>query len=107
MKKNNFGRMLAYYRKLNNLTQAQLAKMVGVSDAAIGTYERGEREPSFETEENLADVFNVSILTLRGFDDDPRTVQLLSVFNTLSDAGQVEALKRITELSLLPGYKKN
>lgn len=107
MKNNNFGRMLAYYRKLHKLTQQQLADKVGVSDATIGSYERGEREPSFETEEALADFFNVSILTLRGFNDDPETVRLLSYFNALNQTGRTEALKRVEELTFFPAYKKD
>lgn len=106
MKNNNFGHMLAYYRKLHKLTQQQLADKVGVSDATIGSYERGEREPSFETEESLADFFNVSILTLRGFNDDPETVRLLSYFEALNATGRAEALKRVEELTFLPPYKK-
>lgn len=106
MKNNTFGRMLSYYRKLNKLTQQQLGEKIGVSDATIGTYERGEREPSFETEEALADLFNVSILTLRGFNDDPETVRLLSYFEALNATGRAEALKRVEELTFLPPYKK-
>lgn len=106
MKKNTFGHMLAYYRKLHKLTQQQLADKVGVSDATIGSYERGERQPSFETEESLADFFNVSILTLRGFNDDPETVRLLSYFNALNQTGRTEALKRVEELTFFPAYKK-
>jgi transcriptional regulator with XRE-family HTH domain len=106
MKNNSFGRMLAYYRKLNDLTQKQLADKVGISDAAIGNYERGEREPSFEIEEALADYFNVSILTLRGFNDDPETVKLLSHFEALNQMGRAEALKRVEELTFFPAYRK-
>lgn len=104
MKKNTFGHMLAYYRKLHELTQKQLADRVGVSDATIGSYERGEREPSFETEEALADFFNVSILTLRGFDDNPESVRLLSAFSQLNEQGRAEAVKRVEELSQLTKY---
>lgn len=104
MKTNNFGHLLAYYRKLHGLTQKELAEKIGVSDAAIGNYERGEREPSFATEEALADFFNVSILTLRGFSDDPQTVRLLSLFSSLNGTGQAEALKRVEELTMLPTY---
>lgn len=106
-KENRFGHLLAYYRKINGLTQKQLADKIGVADATIGSYERGEREPSFETEEALADFFNVSILTLRGFNDDPETVRLLSAFNKLSADGKSEAIKRVEELAFLPAYNKN
>ena len=104
--KNRFGHLLAYYRTINGMTQKQLGDLVGVSDATIGSYERSEREPSFETEEALADVFNVSILTLRGFDDDPDSVRLLSAFSLLNQDGQAEAIKRVEELSQLPAYRK-
>lgn len=107
MKKNTFGHMLAYYRKLNELTQKQLADRVGVSDATIGSYERGEREPSFETEEALADFFNVSILTLRGFDDAQDSIRLLSAFSQLNEKGRAEAVKRVEELSMLPTYRND
>ena len=106
-KTNTFGQMLTFYRKKKGWTQQQLAERVGVSDATIGTYERGEREPSFETEETLADLFNVSILTLRGFNDDPQTVSLLSAFNQLNKVGRTEALKRVEELAMIKTYINN
>ena len=61
-----FKDMLKYLRASHNISQAELAKAVGVSPSAIGMYETGEREPSFEIEEKIADYFNVSLDTLRG-----------------------------------------
>lgn len=61
-----FKDMLKYLRTSHGISQAELARMIGVSNSAIGMYETGEREPNFEIEEKMADYFNVSLDTLRG-----------------------------------------
>ena len=66
MYKNSFKDMLKYYRERNNLSQRELAKILGLGASTIAMYERGAREPSFEIEERIADFFNVDIATLRG-----------------------------------------
>lgn len=62
--------MLTYYRQLNNLSQRELAKQIGVSPSTIGMYESGQRFPKPEIEEALADIFNVSLNNLRGIDEE-------------------------------------
>lgn len=61
-----FNEVLKELRTSRNVTQAELAKAIGVSASTIGMYESGEREPNFETEEKLADYFNVTLDALRG-----------------------------------------
>lgn len=61
-----FYEVLKYLRTSRNVTQAELAKVIGVSASTIGMYETGEREPNFEIEEKIADYFNVSLDILRG-----------------------------------------
>lgn len=63
---NTFKDMLRYLRTSRNLTQSELAKIIGVSPSAVGMYESGERQPNFEIEEKIADYFNVTLDTLRG-----------------------------------------
>lgn len=63
---NTFKDMLRYLRNSRNLTQSELAKIIGVSPSAVGMYESGERQPNFEIEEKIADYFNVTLDTLRG-----------------------------------------
>lgn len=53
-------------RKVNHLTQEQLAEKIGVSRSAVGMWERGDREPNFETAEVIADYFNVRLDELIG-----------------------------------------
>ncbi len=61
-----FGKILRELRNSENLTQTQLAEAIGVSFSAISMYERGEREPDFETMEAIADYFNVTMDYLHG-----------------------------------------
>lgn len=68
-----FNEVLKELRTSKNVTQAELAKAIGVSASTIGMYESGEREPNFETEEKIADYFNVSLDVLRGKEDIQKT----------------------------------
>ena len=47
-----------------NLTQAELAKQVGVSKATVTAYEGDLRQPSYDVLIKLANVFKVSIDSL-------------------------------------------
>lgn len=48
-------------RKAKGYTQEELAKLLGVSFAMIGQYERGERNPKIETLQRIADALGVGI----------------------------------------------
>ena len=61
-----FGRILRALRNESNLTQVQLANKLGLAFSTISMYERGEREPDFETLETIADFFNVTMDYLHG-----------------------------------------
>lgn len=61
-----FSEQLKKLRLERGLTQVQLAKLLKISKSSISMYENGNREPDFETEELIADFFNVNLATLRG-----------------------------------------
>ncbi len=65
----NFKDRLKELRKHKGLSQVALAEELGVSKSIIGAYETGDRNPSYEALEELADYFNVSIDYLIGKDD--------------------------------------
>jgi transcriptional regulator with XRE-family HTH domain len=48
-------------RKLNGLTQKQLANLIGVTQGTISKYESGEKEPRKEIRIKLARLFGVSV----------------------------------------------
>lgn len=50
-------------------SQRELGKRLGMTNSAISMYERGEREPDYDTLEAIADLFNVDIAYLLGKDD--------------------------------------
>ena len=56
-------------RKKKGLSQIELAEKLGFSKSLIGLYETGDRKPSFEALEALADFFNISIDYLMGKDN--------------------------------------
>ena len=61
-----FGKRLQELRNSKKMTQAELGKVLKVSASTIGMYETDKRQPNFETEEAIADFFNVDIDYLRG-----------------------------------------
>lgn len=52
------------YRKINNLTQKQLAEKIGVTVVTIQNYENTRREPNSETLKKIAEALGVSVATL-------------------------------------------
>lgn len=68
-----FGKILRELRKSHNLTQTQLSEALGLAFSTISMYERGEREPDFETMEAIADYFNVSMDYLHGKSEQQET----------------------------------
>ena len=62
----DFKTRLRQLRTARHLTQVELARRLDISPAAISMYENGQREPNFETEELIADFFNVDLDYLRG-----------------------------------------
>lgn len=66
----SFSEILKYLRNRAGYTQQELADKIGVSKQVICMYEKGRRRPSYEVEEAIADVFNVSLDVLRGIDEE-------------------------------------
>ena len=59
-----FGDNLAYLRKLNRLSQQDVAQLVNKSDATISFWENGKREPTVQDVYILSVYFRVDIETL-------------------------------------------
>lgn len=64
-----FKDVLKKLRKNKGISQVELATKLGFSKSLIGLYETGERKPSFEALEAIADFFNISIDYLMGKED--------------------------------------
>lgn len=64
-----FAKRLKLLRLASGLSQADLAKEVGLTASAIGMYEQGRREPSLSPLSEIADYFNVDVDYLLGKED--------------------------------------
>lgn len=62
------GDRLRQFRKERNLTQKQLASLIGVKNSVISFYEVGERMPSLEVVVRLSRALHISTDTLLGVD---------------------------------------
>lgn len=59
--KKSLGSILAELRKQNNMTQADLAEKMCVTDKAVSKWERDISCPNIETIQKLADFFNTPV----------------------------------------------
>lgn len=110
----DFKEMLKYLRKREGLSQAELASRLNLSPATISMYEVGLREPNFETEEAIADYFNVDLNTLRGkdyemlmYDLTPAGERLINTFKKLNSAGKEKLLSYADDLISLDKYSSS
>lgn len=58
------GKQIAKLRKAKDLTQAQLAEKIEVTQAYLGHIEQGIKSPSLETLEKIAKILKVQIKDL-------------------------------------------
>ena len=83
------------------LTQKQLAEKVGVVQSMIAMIETGQKNPSFDLAQKIADVFGVDMNEIWGkdydYDDLPADVRIL--LRNIADGGltkkQISAINQI------------
>lgn len=95
-----FGERLKTLRKERNLTQKQLATLIGVKNSVISFYEVGDRTPSPEVLKKLALALHVSADTLLGIE----TVKPDTIFDT---TGLDENDKKLVRLIIETLRNKN
>ena len=87
---------LVHLRKLNRMTQEDVAEKVGVTRQAIAKWESGETVPDLDKCRLLADVFGVSLDDLANYKSDenlgldlpPKGKHLFGIV-TVGDKGQI------------------
>lgn len=65
MEAEKWGRRIRAFRKLKGYTQEGFAKDLGVSVSVLGEVERGNRLPSEEFVENIANALDISVQELK------------------------------------------
>lgn len=110
----DFNNRLKRLRKEKNLNQSALADALGVGRTTVTCWERGDNFPSVEVLDRLASFLNVSTDELLGrppaiekFKRDDQNVRLLAQYSKLNDLGKREAVKRVSELCMIPQYTAN
>ena len=71
-----FKSRLKALRTSKGMTQDDLSEKLKISRSTIGMYERGNRQPDFDTLELIADFFNVDIDYLLGRSDKTTYIPL-------------------------------
>lgn len=109
----NFGSALKILREARNLSQPELAEILGLSRSTISMYENNNRQPDFEILEMLADYFNVDMNTLLGnsimLDESsaPQGLKRVPVLGVVAAGEPIVAIENIEDYievsSSLPG----
>ena len=107
----NFSDNLKQLRKSKNLKQADLAAYFGVGRTTVTSWENGATIPNIDILDKLATLLDVSADELLGrpqaidkFKRNDDNVKLLAQYSKLNDIGKKEAVKRVSELCMIPKY---
>ena len=92
---NKYALRLKELREKHGYTQESLAKVLGTTRSRISNYELGIREPDFEMQEAIADLFNVTIDYLFGRNESVPEES----YNDETVKRAMEYYKRISQLS--------
>jgi transcriptional regulator with XRE-family HTH domain len=57
-------------RKSLGINKSEAARLLNLSAMGYGRYEKGEREPSYQTVSYIAQIFNTSVDYLYGYSDE-------------------------------------
>ncbi len=76
----NIGERIAYYRRLNAMTQEELSKRLNISTQAVSKWEQKITSPDIALLPELASIFNISIDELFG-----KKVETEPVFNLVDN----------------------
>ena len=79
----DFGARIKQLRNSKELKQSDLAEILGCSSSAIGSYERCERQPSFELLQKYANYFKVSMDYILCNSNETETIEQYQTRTTL------------------------
>ena len=108
--KENIQKNIAFYRKKQKKTQKDLAAAIGVTAAAVSSWECGYNTPDDDTLFMICKALHVGFYDMCGIsaDNSPLTDDennLLNTYKILNDTGRQKLLERAVELRDL-GYVK-
>lgn len=100
-----FSKRLRYYLSLNNMTQLELAKKIGVGTTSIYNWCNGVKTPRMDKVDAMCKLFGCKRADLINEKNDDDTIPaIMQHFNRLNDIGKQEATKRVEELTYISKY---
>ncbi|RKI94331.1 XRE family transcriptional regulator [Parablautia intestinalis] len=108
--KENIQKNIAFYRKKLKMTQKGLAGTLGVTAAAISSWECGNNSPDIDTLCAICNALDVGLYEICGISSDNTGMSaeendLLNLYRLLNEDGQRKLIERANELREL-GYIK-
>ena len=101
-----FGNMILDLRTRSNMSQADLAGMLGVTNKAVSKWETGKAKPSVDIIRKLADLWHIPVEKLLSLKEDVRKQEITKIVITGGPcAGKTTALSRIQNDLTLKGYR--
>lgn len=101
----NFGNKIMEFRTQLNLSQAELAKLVGVTNKAVSKWETGKSKPTTNTIRKLAALFKIDINELLLMRDEEKKQQISKIVITGgSCAGKSTAMSWVQNAFAQMGY---
>ena len=108
-----FGRKLKELRFKNDITQVEFAKLLGVAQQTVGSWEKEKSAPNYELLKQIAKYFNVSIDYLLDNDDganantqpplNAEQAELIAEYDALNDEGRATLKNILYSLRLTHG----
>lgn len=92
------GDNLRHYRESNNLTQEQLAEMVGISTSFYTNVERGKKGVSIFVLRDIADAIGVSIDYLLGKESPESHIRNIEILLKDKPTSVVQKIEKIIRL---------
>ncbi len=92
-----FNTVFKNLRKDRDMTQKELGQKLGLATSTIGMYERGEREPDFETLEKISEFFCVNMNTLLGKEDSLSSGIKIPVLGKVAAGIPITAVENILD----------
>jgi len=125
---NEVGSNIRKFRQQKGLTQKELGDLLEISEAMVGQYERGVRNPKLETINKIAAALGVTALDLYGWDEKYNpggqladevelieqieqkygkgSVSLLEDYSSLNELGRSKITEYVSDIKVQLKYQK-
>lgn len=84
------GEKIKIYRENKNMTQNEIAEILGVKPATVSKYESGALEPNIESLKRLAELFEISIDELLNDQEDKFDISKINVLDILREQKEMK-----------------